>query len=651
MIDLVAELQRLKNKDNNITFSQSTDSLEAISEAIRDLVLDIQGLAYYGVVTAVPGANQFTVPQLAGYGETCFVGWTAFVFWDAGGAGAAPQGESKTITTYVDATGTFTTAAFTAAVAAGDSIIVIHPSIASVLSSLLVPAADAITNVVERDVIGNKTDTANYTVDGLSSIMRYLKALMNAQIIAYGTLTTSSLTVPADAGRTASYPHENNNYFNGCQLVPLSGNARFQARYIADYTSATGVFTLDGSNPFTNLPGLVNYVIITGSNSQVSAIDTFSNNTINDAIGNKADTDAFDPSSSHSLFRLLKAIMKSLIMGYGTLTTSSATVPADNTRIEADGFFNGSMILIRAGAIERQIRRVVRFTQPGGIFVLDPCCPLTAAPGAVSYAILKGDFKGIATADGTSNYTADCVIGNKTSTPIYTPDNVSDLMRYMKGIMNLMAQVSRPTNGFLETWQDETGLFAPVWSDTNPATGTAWTKGVSGAWTRVYCAPNASENGRLRTVERIAIDQAGWNTNRINRRLVIETELQLGSVANIDNTAFFIGFMTGTADTRASNNIIGWALTGDALQSVTDNAGTETVNTGFGETLTNINKLRIEVYSGNAKFYVNEVLKATHVTNIPSNVFYWNNYIVTEAGGAANISSGETRYWFEDFVR
>jgi hypothetical protein len=100
------------------------------------LVSDIggQGLVYYGVVTAVPGANQFTIPTLAGLGAGKFDGATnpyvAFVFRDAGGASAAPQGELQTVTGYVTATGVFTTAAFTAAVAAGDEILILHPSIA-----------------------------------------------------------------------------------------------------------------------------------------------------------------------------------------------------------------------------------------------------------------------------------------------------------------------------------------------------------------------------------------------------------------------------------------------------------------------------------------------------------------------------------------
>lgn len=88
-------------------------------------------LVFFGKVESVPGANQFGIPRLGNLGETSFVGWTAYVWWDAGGAAAAPQGESQVVTAYTEA-GDFTTGAFTAAVAAGDIILLLHPRIAEI---------------------------------------------------------------------------------------------------------------------------------------------------------------------------------------------------------------------------------------------------------------------------------------------------------------------------------------------------------------------------------------------------------------------------------------------------------------------------------------------------------------------------------------
>jgi len=95
------------------------------------------GLAYYGRVTAVPGANQFTIATLAGIGAGKFADvtnpYSAFVFRDAGGGAAAPQGESQAVTAYATVSGTFTTPAFTAPVAVDDEILIVHPAIAYAL--------------------------------------------------------------------------------------------------------------------------------------------------------------------------------------------------------------------------------------------------------------------------------------------------------------------------------------------------------------------------------------------------------------------------------------------------------------------------------------------------------------------------------------
>lgn len=92
----------------------------------------LQGLVYYGVVTDIPGANAFSCRALAGLGAGKFTDstypWYAFVLRDAGGAGAAPQGQIRPITVYATATGSFTTTAFTAAVAVGDEMLIMHES-------------------------------------------------------------------------------------------------------------------------------------------------------------------------------------------------------------------------------------------------------------------------------------------------------------------------------------------------------------------------------------------------------------------------------------------------------------------------------------------------------------------------------------------
>jgi len=108
---------------------QVGDELILVHPFLSSAIINGQGGFYYGVVTAVPGANQFTIPGLAGLGAGKFAGATnpfrAFVFRDAAGLSAAPQGEIQAVTAYATATGTFTTNAFTAPVNIGDEMLIV----------------------------------------------------------------------------------------------------------------------------------------------------------------------------------------------------------------------------------------------------------------------------------------------------------------------------------------------------------------------------------------------------------------------------------------------------------------------------------------------------------------------------------------------
>lgn len=118
--------------------------LNASSVAMAMALMN-QGLVYYGVVTDVPFANTFTIPTLADLGADKFIDlsavtpYYAFVFRDAAGGGAAPQGEYQPITAYDTGGGTFTTPAFTAPVGIGDEILIIHPFLARTMNSAGLP--------------------------------------------------------------------------------------------------------------------------------------------------------------------------------------------------------------------------------------------------------------------------------------------------------------------------------------------------------------------------------------------------------------------------------------------------------------------------------------------------------------------------------
>lgn len=175
------------------------------------------GLWMFGHVDPAMAAgslNTFACPNLAGFEDDLFNDefWIQIIHND-NAAGTPPEREIRRVLDYVGGTGTFTTDPFSAVVEADDLLCLFHESI------------------------------------------------MGIEILGFGTLDTSSITLPADSTRPGLYAWENNEYFRGCLLMPTEGDCRFQPRPIAHYINATGVFDL-ALEPFSQLPGLVDYVLI-----------------------------------------------------------------------------------------------------------------------------------------------------------------------------------------------------------------------------------------------------------------------------------------------------------------------------------------------------------------------------------------------------
>ena len=82
-----------------------------------------------------------------------------------------------------------------------DSLEAIADALAAAIADLGVPLPDSLANLLERDVIGNKTDTADIVVGNTSSEMRYIKGLLNqvaALIAMTPVLTETGGTLTAD---------------------------------------------------------------------------------------------------------------------------------------------------------------------------------------------------------------------------------------------------------------------------------------------------------------------------------------------------------------------------------------------------------------------------------------------------------------------
>jgi len=89
------------------TFVAGDDSLEAISDAIGAL----SGVGFRGTATSAGATATFISTGLAGFGNDYFnTNWKMIIVYDAGTAGAAPEGDIRDIVDYVSGTGTFTVA-------------------------------------------------------------------------------------------------------------------------------------------------------------------------------------------------------------------------------------------------------------------------------------------------------------------------------------------------------------------------------------------------------------------------------------------------------------------------------------------------------------------------------------------------------------
>ncbi len=218
----------------------------------------------------------------------------------------------------------------------------------------------------------------------------------------------------------------------------------------------------------------------------------------------------------------------------------------------------------------------------------------------------------------------------------------------LKSLLSRLTPI-RPLPSLCEAWLEST-IDASLWTVVNPLTGTAWTIATHATGHRVaYAHPALSENCQLYAKMAQIVCPVALQTDSVVKKAVLEFEMKLTTVANIVNASFFVGFGTA-ASTRTFDYIIGWGLAADALVSVTDDGGVETTATGFGETLTNFNKLRVELSYQHARFFLNETQIADHRTNLPALANLFTAYMATEAGGDAYIYLGPIRTWMEDVL-
>lgn len=245
---------------SSVVANQDGSALERL-----DIAQHRGAFAYEGKCSTEVGVGATTVLELAGYGDDYFNSeFYLLVTWTHDGA--APLGEITKISDYTSATGAFTHANLTAAVATTDYVAILHKS-----QLLTLPCADtsdpvdmtpevqdhsALANLLTDDGDTSAYDRRTDSQEAISNVMgitvggtltgfegdgtgvNLFKSLVAVQGYASGDGNAGGTTI-VDALRT-----EGADYWNGHYITILSGANAGQTRQIVD-DSGAGTLTID----------------------------------------------------------------------------------------------------------------------------------------------------------------------------------------------------------------------------------------------------------------------------------------------------------------------------------------------------------------------------------------------------------------------
>ncbi len=200
------------------------------------------GLSFEGIVTTATSDVQFSASALAGKGDGYFKGYYAYPIWDAGGAGAAPQGEHQLISAYTSIGGVFVHTAFTADLALTDKILIVHPAIAQIL--------DMVDDIWDEAITGATHNIA-------TSAGRRLRQAADVLIAREETCQAggSNDEVIFDEGASAV-----DDFYKHDIVILISGTGVGQSRHIDSYVGATKTATIN-RDWTTNPDATTGYII------------------------------------------------------------------------------------------------------------------------------------------------------------------------------------------------------------------------------------------------------------------------------------------------------------------------------------------------------------------------------------------------------
>lgn len=386
------------------------------------------GLYFYGVVTAVPGANQFTIPTLAGLGAGKFSGtnpYQAFVFRDAGGISAAPQGEMLPITAYTTATGVFTTAAFTAAVAVGDEILIVHPSLAgivAILADLAVPAIGSGANILERDVIGNKAEAPNFNTDNASiiySLMGWVRGIARSKMVLVGNAEAGSNATTIVSAATLI---QSAGSWRGQKVLMLDGlNVRL-SRPIVAYSLGANSITVSPAFP-SAVAAPDNFVILSDYQDPLAIADSAINLTPADVVGNKSDAAVTVVGVVASVIAYIKGLLNQVaaVKAKTDLTALDATVAKTTELISAGVIDFNATAKASIQAADAAALAAVAYTRQAGV-AQSKATTIDLNQAAATYDLMTGTTQDVVAEKLIIRMSGGAVAGAVTSISIQTDD-------------------------------------------------------------------------------------------------------------------------------------------------------------------------------------------------------------------------------------
>jgi hypothetical protein len=198
-----------------------------------------------------------------------------------------------------------------------------------------------------------------------------------------------------------------------------------------------------------------------------------------------------------------------------------------------------------------------------------------------------------------------------------------------------------------ETWQSKD---ACVWTFTDPATGTAWTRTVvagTGGGVYLLAAPNALETCRLQS--KIYFQLSDLNTRYIRRKFVLEFEFKFDGIANLNVASIYLGLLD-TANKYSYFTLDGSLIgASNRLEGLAGNPPVTTPS-GWGDNVSVHNSVKMEITSSNIKYYLNHNIKATLPRAAAAMMVdaMIDMIFGATAGGAATIYMGPISAYYDD---